>query len=214
MKKTWSIIALILTMFAIACDTEGSELPPKIDDDPAPQTPELVVYAVGDYYEQGSVKGVIYKVADDGRSGMLLALEEGDCAWAWTMNLTGANSATDGAFNLSQISSIADWKDNYPMFKWCAELGSGWYVPSSKELYELYVAFNGKMGNNNTTMQKLFNGYITKCGGTPLSRIAYRSSTEMAEYFAYMVDFASGKTYDEYKSYRCRVRAVQPFVVE
>ncbi len=213
MKKIWSIIALILMAFAVACNPEEPELPPKVEDDPEPLVPE-VVYAVGDYYEQGDVKGVVYKVAEDGKSGMLLALEEGDCAWAWVMELTGANSATDGAFNLLQISSIADWKDKYPMFKWCAELGDGWYVPSSKELSELYTAFNGKMGNNNSTLQDRFNGYVIKCGGTPLSGVAYRSSTEMAEYFAYMVDFTDGRVYDEYKAYRCKVRAVRPFVVE
>lgn len=214
MNNVWKFIltfALILT----ACEKEPN-LPPKTDDYPEGQepTPEEVVYAVGDYYEQDGVAGIVYKVAQDGKSGMLLSLEEGDCAWAWDMALTGANSKTDGQFNLAAVSAVGNWKERYPMFKWCADLGEGWYVPSVDELYDLYLAFNGKMGANNTAMQTFFNNCITSNGGVALAGKAYRSSTETEEYFALLVNFADGGKFDDYKAYRYSVRAVRSFIAE
>jgi hypothetical protein len=130
------------------------------------------------------------------------------------MILTGASNKTNGLFNMAAVSDIENWKERYPMFKWCADLGEGWYVPSVDELYDVYLAFNGKMGANNTTMQAFFNNRITSNGGVALSGKAYRSSTETAEYYAMLVDFANGNKFDNYKAYRYCVRAVRSFTVE
>lgn len=214
MKSVYRFI-LIFTLILWACEKEPN-LPPKTEDLPAEQEPflEEIVYEVGDYYEQAGVAGIVYKVSEDGKSGMLLSLEEGDCAWAWDMILTGASNKTNGLFNMAAVSDIENWKERYPMFKWCADLGEGWYVPSVDELYDVYLAFNGKMGANNTTMQAFFNNRITSNGGVALSGKAYRSSTETAEYYAMLVDFANGNKFDNYKAYRYGVRAVRSFTVE
>ena len=48
--------------------------------------------------------------------------------------LIGADSETDGAANMAVVKAISGWETKYPAFKWCADLGEGWYLPSREEL--------------------------------------------------------------------------------
>jgi hypothetical protein len=60
------------------------------------------------------------------------------------------------------VKSIDGWETKYPAFKWCADLGDGWYLPSTQELYKIYYT------------QTFTNPKLT----TPLSPKGYWSSTE------------------------------------
>lgn len=41
--------------------------------------------------------------------------------------------------NLQSIMKLPDWRSNYPAFAWCADHGSGWYLPAIDELKELLL---------------------------------------------------------------------------
>jgi len=41
-------------------------------------------YKVGDFYSEGGVMGIVYKVSDGGVHGMIISLNEAECAWGDT----------------------------------------------------------------------------------------------------------------------------------
>lgn len=100
-------------------------------------------YKVGDLYDDGIKKGVVFEVSADGKSGKIVSLEESRQQWATSdvyKNATGATSETDGAMNMRKIQSIRGWQEKYPAFAWCASLGEGWYLPAKSELLAIYKA--------------------------------------------------------------------------
>ena len=40
---------------------------------------------------------------------------------------------------MNKVQSIKDWKTKYPAFRWCANLGDDWYIPSIEELQKFTV---------------------------------------------------------------------------
>ena len=63
-------------------------------------------YKVGDYYNDGLKEGVVFQVSADGTKGKIVSMSEsGMLMWSSSSNenmkLVGANSATDGAYNMS-----------------------------------------------------------------------------------------------------------------
>jgi hypothetical protein len=48
--------------------------------------------------------------------------------------LIGAGDKYNGANNMAKVKQIYGWQSKYPAFKWCADLGEGWYLPAIEEL--------------------------------------------------------------------------------
>lgn len=160
-------------------------------------------YKIGDYYNDGLNEGVVFQVSADGSKGKIVSMKEsGMLMWSSSSNenkrLVGANSATDGSYNMSKITAIEDWETKYPAFEWCHRQGEGWYLPSKQELYEIRK-------NKDLIEPKLTN---------PLT--FYWSSTEqdsrirLGEYCAWVVNFKN-TTYYSGKRYLQHVRAVFMF---
>lgn len=149
--KKSSIAVVFVSMF----DTTKPALQPKAKK-----------YKIGDYYNDGKKEGVVFHVTDDGMHGKILSMTELDeCQWAEKPDdesIIGAYNKADGAKNMQVVKSIDGWETKYPAFKWCADLGDGWYLPSTQELYKIYYT-------QTFTNQKLT---------TPLSPKGYWSSTE------------------------------------
>ena len=125
--------------------------------------------------------------------------------------LIGADSETDGAYNMAKVKAIYGWQSKYPAFKWCADLGEGWYLPSIEEL---------KVFTLNTAIHDAVNRTLIARGGTKLydkgESGRYWSSTELNKeysgYFcAWRVNMDSGGTsyYRKYNYYY--VRGVSAF---
>ena len=159
----------ILTIISAALITLGCTQSFILEDNstPAPKptpTPELTSapYAVGDYYNDGKKEGVVFEVWDDGNSGKIVSMTQaGKLQWSSDeteqKRLVGANSETDGAVNMAIIKAISGWESKYPAFKWCADLGEGWYLPAKEEL--LTICNNKDLINANLTQQLLENRY-------------------------------------------------------
>ena len=152
-------------------------------------------YKVGDHYSDGVKEGIVFEVTDDGNHGKIVSLRRSDkLNWASVPEeydrLIGADSETDGQYNMDVVKSIPGWESKYPVFKWCADLGEGWYLPSKHELY--VINFNYAFINEKLTY-KLNDG-------------SYWSSTEVKKqdkdgnYCAYMW-YTSGAFYSETEKY-------------
>ncbi|MBP3498423.1 MAG: PEGA domain-containing protein [Alistipes sp.] len=163
------------------------------------------IYKVGDYYNDGVKEGVVFEVSADGRHGKIVSMKRSAELLEWSSDsaeqkrLIGANSETNGAANMAKVKSISGWRDKYPAFKWCADLGEGWYLPSKEELHTIYKC---KDKLNPKLTDKL---------------IAYWSSTEddykysSGEFCAWLVDMDFGNTNDGIKYDNGYVRAVSAF---
>lgn len=153
--------------------------------------------------------GVVFEVWDGGRHGKIVSLNQTSTPWdsrvKWDSNKqkcingleTGANSESDGKANTDKIMNRSD-SEYFEAFVWCREKGEDWYLPAVKELQTIY---NNKSAINST---------LAKYGGTELSSY-YWSSTEDAEFCAWVIAMGSDYTTDYQKNYDLYVRAVSAF---
>ena len=161
------------------------------------------LYKVGDYYNDGKKEGVIFEVSADGRSGKIVSMKN-PAQFHWTKNpgpdlskSIGAYSDTDGSYNMSKVKEIQDWQSKYPVFKWCADLGAGWYLPATGELFNIYK--NIDVINLKLT-DKISGYYWSSTEGD------YKS--ESGVFTAWFVDFNDGMPVPLQKGALCRARAV------
>lgn len=111
---------------------------------PAPKpVPPAKTYKVGDLYNENGKEGVVFEVSADGKHGKIVSFNETKLKWAnddfdsWEEKI-GADSETDGAVNMAVVQRIPNWREKYPAFAWCADLGEGWYLPAIDELKAIY----------------------------------------------------------------------------
>jgi hypothetical protein len=184
MKKIIALFAAILSFASIQAQTTKT-------------------YKVGDYYNDGLKEGVVFSVSADGTKGRIVSMtESGLLNWSSSssekLQLVGADSSTDGAYNMSKITAIQGWESKYPAFEWCLRQGEGWYLPSKQELSEI------------RKNKALIDPKLTD----PLTY--YWSSTEQnskirtGEYCAWIVNM-NNTTYYSGKKYMQPVRAVAAF---
>ena len=164
-------------------------------------------YKVGDYYNDGVKEGVVFEVSAGGRHGKIVSMKQSAEMLEWSSDsaeqkrLIGANSDIDGAANMAKVKAISGWQSKYPAFKWCADLGEGWYLPSKEELLTIYK--NKDKVNPNLT-DKLSNLYW--------SSTEYNYKFSSGEFCAWYVYVYNGNTSYYYKSYLdYYVRAVSAF---
>lgn len=142
------------------------------DDDKTPGK----TYKVGDLYEVGGAKGIVYIVAEDGLHGMIFSLDETTLRWATEQAagvVTGATDENDGTKNMAAIEKITGWQTDYPAFAWCAAKntsGGGWFLPAFEQVADLYEVYS-----KNTSV---FNKYLTDNDGTAIVAETYWSSSE------------------------------------
>ena len=107
-------------------------------------------YKIGDVYDKGGVKGVVFYVDDSGEHGLLVSPSgfKGNkwCTKGQANNTINCYDEKDGAVNMETIATYikdndASW-DEFPLFQWARSLGEGWYIPASDELKLLAKAIN------------------------------------------------------------------------
>lgn len=107
---------------------------------------EEIVAMPGDYYYQdGTVssdyspsaenrcEGIVFYADIDGRYYLVFGLTEGEPVVWGPETEVGATDEKDGEAIMAIIRTQPDWENNYPAFKWCADQGEGWYLPSKNE---------------------------------------------------------------------------------
>lgn len=95
-------------------------------------------YAVGDTFNENGIEGTVGYIGDEVRyvyKGL------GKAIWSTEKVLTGADSKSDGEYNMNVIKKIDFWQDYYPAFLLCEQLNTngvtGWYLPAIEELDKL-----------------------------------------------------------------------------
>ena len=161
-------------------------------------------YSVGDFYDDGTKKGVVFEASEDGKHGKIVSLDEATFQWCTEEQYNkgiqvGANSYTDGKTNTDVIMQRSDYAE-YPAFKWCRELGEEWYLPSIDELRSI------------DRVRILVNKTLTQNSYKEICYSIYWSSTEKDEFCALDVNmFVHGLTFVPYKYGNLYVRAVSAF---
>ena len=162
-------------------------------------------YAVGDFFSENGVEGVVYEVWDGGEHGRIVSLDEATLAWSKEVFMAGATSTTDGDSNTDKVLARADYEKS-PAFIWCREHGAHWYLPAIDELAALLLDQEVFDAVNKTLEER----GAKKLIDYNLNRICW-SSTEHDERCAHNVYMNSHHTNFNYKHYDCRVRAVAKF---
>ena len=209
LKNIYTILAVVL-LAASCTQTFTFDLPADVPTPtPTPNEKELTSapYAVGDYYYDGVKEGVVFEIWDNGNSGKIVSMTKSSSSLLWSSDtdeqkrLIGADSETDGAYNMAVVKAISGWESKYPAFKWCADLGEDWYLPAKQELQTIY--------NNRTAID----ANLTDVIGTSW----YWSSTEYdfqyssGEFCAWHVYMYDGYTGSDPKYNDGYVRAVSAF---
>ena len=215
MKKIFSTFVLFASLLAFAgC---GKNMPfSQLHDTLKNNVETKGLYKVGDYYNENGKKGVVFWVNASGKHGKIVSLtESGTLKWSSNENelkkLIGAKSETDGAYNMSVVKTISNWQSKYPAFKWCADLGEGWYLPAIEEL---------KLFTLDETVRNTINQTLADKDGNEIPDIGtahwYWSSTEynykygevFCAWVVYMIGGSTGKNPKNGSNY---VRAVSAF---
>ena len=127
-------------------------------------------------------------------------------------SLIGADSKTNGAYNMAKVKARPDWQSKYPAFKWCTDLGDGWYLPAIGEFKKFIL---------DDTIHDVVNRTLAAKGGKKLYNKGgsgwYWSSTEYdkqfssGEFCAWDVYMKYGTTGNFCKYGKRYVRAVSAF---
>lgn len=185
-----------------------------------PASTPVKTYKVGDYYDDGTKRGVVFEVSDGGRHGKIVSLEQSEKALQWCSDdefereiETGASDEQNGMSNQRKIQQIYGWRDKYPALAWCADRGDEWYLPAIEEL---------KIFALNDAVREAVNRTLETKGGTKLLNkggwYGYWSSMEADfkgdegwRFCAWRVSMTNGSTSlsNKYSGY-C-VRAVSAF---
>ena len=141
-------------------------------------------YKVGDYYNDGTKEGVVFEVSADGMHGKIVSMKSSQpMDWAEdkreSNRLINATYSTDGEQNMARVKKIAGWQKKYPIFKWCADLGEGWYLPAIEELKKFML--DEVTHNAVFRTIKARGGTIPKYVGYPAAY--YWSSTESSKIY-------------------------------
>ena len=145
---------------------------------------------VGGIYDDNGVRGMVIWLDESGMHGVMLSLEESAeprfVSWSAIRSAlpqTLAGDKNDGRTNMESVARYIDanglsW-DDFPAFKWCRDLGEGWYLPSIDELLMLGSTFNGgqRMKFDRRARQQ-FNNRMKGAGGAKVDpMVNYYSST-------------------------------------
>ncbi len=117
-------------------------------------------WRIGEYYNEGGRKGVVFHLSG-ANHGMILSLEEGFEPFALDKDFEDGNPAkimieTDnysGSANQFRVSRIERWREKYPAFAWCDRLGKGWFLPTAEEAQEFLLDDNVRNAVNRTLAQ-------------------------------------------------------------
>ena len=142
------------------------------------------------------VKGIVFQTSPTVK---IVSTDEVVLKWGEHGTTTNATDKDNGKTNMAKIKSIPDWQSKYPAFKWCADLGDGWYLPSINELKAIY-------SQKDRINQTLTTNKMKELGS---ASTLFCSSSEGASLNILIgIHFLGGSTFWNYKDRDHAVRAV------
>ena len=120
--------------------------------------------------------------------------------------MIGADDKENGANNMAKVRQITDWQSKYPAFKWCTDLGEGWYLPAIEEL---------KLFTLDKTVHNVVNQTLLAKGGSKIQNqgigCLYWSSTERDKRGVRGISLNIRAVYTDFKTNSYYARAVAAF---
>lgn len=130
------------TVTVTAKNTKGTTVSETIAVTQA-QKPAEGTIGIGSIVENG----VLFWISEDGKTGKVVAgpRAEGEAAKVSESktSVDGASSKDDGLFNTDAVKAVDPTFATHPAFKFCADMGEGWYLPALREAYSLFAAYCG-----------------------------------------------------------------------
>lgn len=200
--------------------------------------------------QKGNCLGIVFMVNADGSHGKIVSLNEnGEATWGAYGAETSATDALNGLKNMAAVKTYNNDFSQFPHFLWAHNLNTSgpdystattgvWYLPTSKELHQLFAAMNGlkwvSSGADSAkgeiddwevesampdcddyeTVRVNFNESFTAVNGTAIGLTDYYwSSEEINGNEAYSVFFYDGTSCAEYKigTSNYKARAIYAF---
>ena len=162
-------------------------------------------YRIGQYYDDGYRKGIVFELSEGGRHGKIVNLNGSMCCWAArgaANSITGSRSSIDGEWNMVCMKRYPGWQNKYPAFAFCDSLGRGWYLPSSEELKQLHANIDAVNRGLASVNAEQLQGILWS--STEYKNPAYGNR-------AWYIYINNGKLNTNDKSYSYSVRAVSRF---
>lgn len=166
---------------------------------------------VGGLYDQDGVKGIIYEISSDRKSGKIVSLKESSACWSTRFDRTNATYMSDGMENMRVIKSISYWTSYYTAFNLCNNQGNGWYLPSVNELANLFTAVRIYGASKFDTVLKNNEGQEFSSASDYWSSTEYTSTYN---YYAYTVNKSGTVNSNVSKTNNYRVRAIRKVTFE
>ena len=143
------------------------------------------IFSQEDFDENG-VRGIVIEVDAEGH-GIVMSIAQANLRWCEFKKSDavrlGLDDQHDGAVNQAAFARMADegkvrWED-YPAFKWCRDLGEGWYLPAINEVLRIGHLYNNGRIKFDRKAREQFNNWLKEHGGVKMDRLMYYfSSTE------------------------------------
>ena len=155
----------------------------------------VVVYNIGDLVTIAGVQGVVYQTSPQVK---VISVRHTECVWSKRSTRVGTADEDNGKANMAVVKRLQNWQSDYPAFKWCAELGEGWYLPAINELDAIY--------HQREIIDKVLkdNGYKSFIS----NNMCFWSSTEFSSYNAFDIHPSFGTFSDFNKGNQNIVHAV------
>ena len=182
MKRLFTLFATLFVFVAVVAQ---------------PATDVQSNYQIGDIVTINGVQGIVFQTSPNVKIVSMVETSLKWCILYWedidpivlldttleAIMATDAKDKDNGLVNMSIIKSKTNWQSKFPAFKWCSELGEGWYLPAVNELKALYI--QADIINQVLKANKMGRLDADGCG--------VWSSTEF-EYglYAYFVEFEDG----------------------
>ena len=173
-------------------------------------------YKVGDYYNDGTKDGVVFEVSADGQHGKIVSINKSIFELKWYSGryddnygkrYVGAKNKKDGQKNMQVIRSIPSWRELYPAFRWCADMGEDWYLPAIEELEAIY---NNKALVTPKLLNDKSNGLHSSTESNKMEKDDVWSSRDKHKTILY-IDMRSGYIGKVYRTNTNHTRAVAKF---
>ncbi len=113
----------------------------KTEPEPEPEP----LYKLRDvWYQNGIAAGIVFWVAEDGQSALVVSLDRTATTVAWSTDGTHVigTGETDGAANTALLRASEE-AASIPALAFCDAHGEGWFWPAMDEMKKLFEAYNG-----------------------------------------------------------------------
>ena len=119
----------------------GHKTEPEPDPEPEPEP----LYKIRDvWYQNGIAAGIVFWVAEDGQSALVVSLDRTATTVAWSTDGTHVigTGETDGVANTALLRASEE-AASIPALAFCDAHGEGWFWPAMDEMKKLFEAYNG-----------------------------------------------------------------------